>query len=575
MRGFWSRARGASHTPVTQARVFDLSQSVVLDDARQLAALDPPVRRVLSSVLDAQSLADRICPVELEGGAVALFALAGQVGSDQADELARRIVQHGYTPAQPERYVLPAPLLLALSRGQWRSLAAHADSPGSTPTALSGAFQELVEWGVRHGASDMHLNVCRHEAVSEVKYTLAGRYIAPERFQRLPTRMLLDMLAVVWMDIQGGNGAVFDPSIEQQGSLLRQVDGRRITLRWASLAADRGPSVCLRFLEQDASLPQSTLERLGYRPDQLRQIERVMRSEGGAIVLSGTVGSGKSTTLASLMARLPAHHKVITLEEPVEYRIERAVQNTIGRYLDQGAHDAYAAKLRAIKRSAMSDVLLGEIRDSETGRAFMDLAGSGVNVYTTVHAPSAAGIPERLASEFIGIPRDFLVTPGVLKLLIFQALLPTLCGQCALAATPERLASSGVADVSYWSYWLDCIESLWSGARQSLRLRNEQGCACCVRAQLPELAGYTGRTVAAECLEPALLPEFLASVRACRMSPPQPGSGAMGHAMQKALSGEIDPRDIEVRFMAFETLAMLAGTVPTRSSVPPLLKVVP
>lgn len=575
MRRFWTWRAGPSPTLAAPARAFDLSQSLVLDDARQLAALDPPVRRVLSGAFDALSLADRICPVEMEDGTVALFTLAGQVGSDQADELARRIVQRGYRPARPERYILPAPLLLALSRGQWRSLAVHAESPGHTPTALSGVFQDMVEWGVRQGASDIHLNVCRHEAESEVRYTLAGRYIAPERFQRLPTRMLLDMLAVVWMDIQGGNGAVFDPLIEQQGSLARLVDGRRITLRWASLAADRGPSVCLRFLEQDASLPQSALESLGYQTDQLRQIERVMRSEGGAIILAGTVGSGKSTTLASLMTRLPAHRKVITLEEPVEYRIERAVQNTIGRYLDRQAHDAYAAKLRAIKRSAMSDVLLGEIRDSETGRAFMDLAGSGVNVYTTVHAPSAAGIPERLASEFIGVPRDFLATPGILKMLIFQALLPVLCEHCALPIAPERLAASGAADISYWSYWLDCIESIWSGARRTLRLRNERGCAHCLRAQLPELAGYAGRTVAAECLEPALLPEFLASVRERCMPPLRPGSGAMAHAMQKALTGAIDPRDIEVRFVAFETLAMQAGVVPARSPASPRLRVAP
>src|SRR3546814_9154070 len=95
----------------------------------------------------------------------------------------------------------------------------------------------------------------------------------------------------------------------------------------------------------------------------------------------------------------------------------------------------------------MSDVLLGEIRDIDTGRAFMDLAGSGVNVYTTVHAPSAVGIPDRLASEFIGMPRDFLATANILKLLVFQALLPTLCTHCAVEATPARLAQSGTADL--------------------------------------------------------------------------------------------------------------------------------
>src|SRR3546814_15800503 len=121
--------------------------------------------------------------------------------------------------------------------------------------------------------------------------------------------------------------------------------------------------------------------------------------------------------------------------DPVEYLIPAAIQNTVVRNLDVAAHDNYAAKLRALKRSAMTDVLLGEIRDIETGKAFMDLAGSGVNVYTTVHAPSAALIPQRLASDFIGVSGDFLATAGMLKLLVFQVLLPVLCRQCPLPVT--------------------------------------------------------------------------------------------------------------------------------------------
>lgn len=545
----WRRRTSLSATGPGVA-VFDSARAVVLDGARGIEDMDPPVRRALSAEFGTRSLSDRICPAELADGTVALFALAEHVGSDQADELQRRIESAGRVLANPPRYVLSAALLLALARGDV-GLPATAFPRERTPTALAGVFQDMVQWGVRHGASDLHLNVCRDAAESEVYYTLAGRYIAPERFRHMPTALLLDVLAVAWMDIRGGNGAVFDPLAEQQGSLLRQVDGRNITLRWASLAADRGPSVCLRFLERDARPQPASLETLGYHPDQLERIERVMRSEGGAIVFAGTVGSGKSTTLAALIAGLPPHRKVITLEEPVEYRIERAVQNTIGRYLDRAAHDDYAAKLRALKRSAMTDVLLGEIRDAETGRAFMDLSGSGVNVYTTVHAPSAAGIVDRLASEFIGIPRDFLTTPGILKLLVFQALLPTLCSACAVPADPERLATGSMRPASYWERWLAGVESVWPCSRADLRLRNEAGCEQCRIPQLPELAGYVGRTVAAECLEPGMAPDGGASRVQAR--------GAMAHAMDKALRGQIDPRDIEVRFMAFETLALREG----------------
>src|SRR5690606_2449105 len=136
---------------------------------------------------------------------------------------------------------------------------------------------------------------------------------------RMPTATLIDMLSVAWMDIRGGNGAVFDPFIEQHGSLVKQVGDQRIMLRWSSLASDAGPSVCLRLLRRDAVLNLPGLEQLGYLSDQCALIERVMLSEGGAVVFAGTVGSGKSTSLASLIAGLPKHRKVITIEDPVEY----------------------------------------------------------------------------------------------------------------------------------------------------------------------------------------------------------------------------------------------------------------
>lgn len=547
----WARRRGLPETPSVE--VFNHARAVVINGAHELGDRGLSVRRPVALEFQARALSDRICPVELADGTIALFALAEHVGSDQANELVRRIQAAGRTMADPPRYVLSAALLFALARGTGGPLGDALDARDRTPSALSGIFQDMVEWGVRLGASDMHLNVCRDEPESEVRFTLAGRYIAPERFRRMPSALLLDVLAVAWMDIHGGNGAVFDPSIEQQGSLLRQVDGREILLRWASMAADRGPSVCLRFLEHKAQAQSASLAALGYHPDQVEQIARVLRSEGGAIVFAGTVGSGKSTTLAMLVAGLPAHRKVITLEEPVEYRIDRAVQNTIGRYLDREAHDSFAAKLRALKRSAMTDVLLGEIRDAETGRAFMDLAGSGVNVYTTVHAPSALGIVDRLASEFIGMPRDFLETQGILKLLVFQALLPTLCRECALPADARFLAALDGRPLSWWDRWFASIERIFSCSRDVLRLRNEAGCPACLNPQLPELAGYSGRTVAAECLEPGL-----PGAASISLAPAGVGK-AMAHAMHKAMRGEIDPRDVEVRFMAFETLALRTG----------------
>ncbi len=588
MLASWKRSSvlRVAEAPAPAAR-FNTSQAIVIANSDEFMALSPPFLRTLCTELEVEGLSGRLCPVLLGDHSVAILSLAEHVGSDQADELARRIRQYGYALAVPQRYVLAAPLLLAIARKQitaQTSLARQDLSGQASKTALADAFQDMVEWGVRHGASDLHVNVRLREDESEVRYTLAGRYVAPERFRRIPTTTLMDMLSVAWMDINGGNGAVFDPLVEQQGRLIRYVDGRKVMLRWASLAADQGPSVCLRILERDAVALCSSLDQLGYLPGQIQVIERAMISEGGAIVLAGTVGSGKSTTLASLMATIPEDRKVITIEDPVEYLIPRAIQNTVVRDLGGTDHDGFSAKLRTLKRSAMNDVLIGEIRDCETGRAFMDLAGSGVNVYTTTHAPSAALIGERLASDFIGVSRDFLATPGVLKLLVYQVLLPKLCPHCALPCT-ELLTRTGTTGVqgrsaTQWKLWLERVRRLYGCDGEQLKIRNPSGCRTCRNAQVPRLNGYAGRTVAAEYIEPALSAGFLDAVKHRAYTSPisqissfiphsvqaEPsdvaGWSAMQCAVYKAFQGQIDPRDIEPRFQSFETLERLQGLAP-------------
>jgi len=536
------------------------AQAGALPDTEALLALKPALRRSLSTEFGVESLAARICPVELEDDSTAIFALAEHVGSDQANELARRMEKAGYAAATPSRYVLNASLLLAVARDAFRSpqwVAQSAHGRG----ALAEAFHELVEWGVTNRASDLHLNVNLHEAESEVKYTLCGRYVAPECFRRMPTRTLMEMLSVAWMDISGGNGAVFDSGAEQQGSLSRMYAGREVMLRWASMASEKGPSVCLRLLEKNRAASIPPLEALGYLPDQIGMLEQALCSGGGAVVFAGTVGSGKSTTLASLIARLPADRKVITIEDPVEYTIPGAIQNSVARRLDADAHAAFATKLRTLKRSAMSDVLLGEVRDRETGLAFMDLAGSGVNVYTTVHAPSAAFIPERLASDFIGVSRDFLAMPGTLKLLVWQALLPRLCA-CALP--PDAAAGAGAGLGHHTERWLEELAAAFPGPLELLRMRNREGCPACRKQGLRELFGYDGRSVAAEMIEPRLHPHLLDWVRhRGRGTHPAPTHSAMASAMAGAYRGIFDPSDIERHIHSFATESRLRGMSPS------------
>ncbi|MBD9477273.1 Flp pilus assembly complex ATPase component TadA [Achromobacter sp. ACM01] len=537
-----------------------------LQTADDIARLQPAFARALGRDFDLAALAGRLCPVLLENGEVAVFAVKDYTEGDQIEEVERMVRARGYRLAQVSRYQLPAPLLLMIARGQLAEPACAGrgkERQEERASALAAMFLDIVRWGVAQGASDVHINVNRRRAACEIRYTIGGEYVSTERFAGLSNATLLEVLAVAWMDVRGGNGAVFDPALEQQGRIGLDIDGVPIVLRWASLAADAGPSVCLRILRLDATA-NADLLALGYLPTQVETLARAREREGGAIVLAGVVGSGKSTTIATLMRGIAPTRKAITLEDPVEYVIDNALQNTLGGALAESAWPAFDAKLKTIKRSAMNDLLIGEIRDADTGRAFMDLAGSGVSLYTTTHAAGAVLIPERLASDSIGVSRDFLATPGILKLLVYQTLLPRLCSHCSLPVDSLWSRSAGSGKRPEWQAWLKRLQHEFLLDPDALRVRNAAGCSACRRPQLPELNGIAGRSVAAEMLEPERVDGFLERVRTrdnvglkrqaeaagptAWRSEAARGALARDCALYKVSRGEVDPRVLLRRF---------------------------
>lgn len=531
-----------------------------IETPRDLSALKPGVAASMAQRLAMEDMASRLMAVEMRDGSVAIFAAPGYVRSDHADALERRLLECGYRLSHPARYAVASPLLLSLARGQ-HALSGPKPAGGRVPeepgTALGDVFQDVLDWAVAHHASDIHFNVSLRQAHSQVRFTIGGRYVQPERFRSLSSRMVLDILSVAWMDIRGGNGAVFDPGSEQQGSLTRMCGDRPFMLRWSSLAAEQGPSVCLRLQDRSEAGGKISLESLGYFPEQAARIGQAVGVQGGAVVVSGTVGAGKSTTLASMLGLVPAHRKVVTIEDPVERLLPDAIQNSVARDLHGDSHEAYTAKLRSLKRAALDDVCLGEIRDRETGLVFSDSVSSGVGVYTTVHAPSAAGIVDRLCSSFIGIPRDLLMSPGILKLLVHQALLPVVCDRCAIGL--QELCVLPGRQGAAWRQWRGRMERMLGQDCRRVRWRDPRGCETCRRRELPELNGYGGRTVAAEILTPG--DDASRDAEGCRVLLPArhralPGArpdkhSALGAAVRKMLDGQVDPRDVQERFSAF------------------------
>lgn len=556
----WADAPPEYHTSEALAEMPDAFKSVVRD-------------------LDLGQTINVVCPVLLASGTVMLLIVKDYLTSDVVDEVVKKVQRRKLDLARPWRAIASANVITGLVSGRVTAATLHHQERGtdeSERSALQRTFREIVTWGLREGASDITLTVNFTRRTSQVRFTIRGRYVLPSEFAGIPTQQLNEMLAVAYQDIKGSAETGFEPTSEQQGRLELTINGEAIMLRWAQLACDDGPSVTLRILRLDQQVTTS-LEDLGYLPSELAKFARAQNSEGGGIVLAGIMGSGKSTTIATQMSMIPHYRKVGTLEDPVEYRIPNALQNSISRPLTGEDQHSFDAKLKTIKRSAFQDLLIGEIRDYESGRAFMDLVVSGTSVYTTVHAYSAIGITDRLSGDLIKVSRELLSTPGVLKLLVYQALIPKLCPHCANPFTSlfvkggpngQGRWESG----AYWQAYAQRLERLYRVEPDALRVRNEQGCERCAHPTAPALNGFVGRTVVSEMLEPTLSDDMLQAIRqndgvryrelfraqrtADYLDPNMDGKTAMECAVYKASCGMLDPREIEPRFHSFETEEM-------------------
>jgi len=559
-----------THAPVSTPQIFNrvmLSKVGVQEDLPSQSVDHIKLLFGLLSI-DPQGLSDHMCPVQLVSGECLVLVSKENAQDDQTHATVQLLKSHGLALFEPPIVVVTPSFLGALNRHLRNPNQCQIEGVQHNSKArhiLFAILDDVIKWGLKHGASDVHLNVNPKKRQSSVRFTVAGLYIKPIDFQDMTAQVMLELLGVIWMSVQGGNGAVFDPYREQQGRLTRSIAGQTILLRWASIATDSGPSVCLRLLVNQALSDLPTLEKLGYFSDQTQALRRSRLSDGGAVIFAGLVGSGKSTTLAALLRELPVDRKLITLEDPVEYNIENALQCSVAGALDEDTHTTFDRKLKAIKRSAVQDLLIGEIRDQSGGRAFADLLLAGVNVYTTVHAASALQILNRLASNFIGVPRSVLAMPGMLKLLVYQALLPRLCAVCRLTtedwlAQPTHQCALGFAiDQDSAFKWLIKWCAQEKVAIQNIRFRNPSGCVQCLKQQGVYGAGYAGRTVVAEIIEPMRIKGFAQAIESESMTQliqliyrdadlMQINQQVRRRGLQKVTAGDLDPREIERRF---------------------------
>ncbi|MDC0833374.1 general secretion pathway protein GspE [Leptolyngbya valderiana BDU 20041] len=234
----------------------------------------------------------------------------------------------------------------------------------------------------------------------------------------------------------------------QDGRIRRIFQGRPVDFRVNSLPTRYGEKIVLRIL--DNSSTQLGLDKLITDPETLQKVRDVASRPFGLILVTGPTGSGKSTTLYSILAeRNDPGVNISTAEDPIEYALEGISQCQVIREKDL----TFANILRAFLRQDPDIILVGETRDKETAKTAIEAALTGHLVLTTLHTNDAAGAIARL--DEMGV-EPFMVSGALLGVLA-QRLMRRVCGECRIPYTPTReelarygMSSSGQVDATFY-----------------------------------------------------------------------------------------------------------------------------
>ncbi|MCP4631014.1 MAG: Flp pilus assembly complex ATPase component [bacterium] len=319
----------------------------------------------------------------------------------------------------------------------------------------------ILSQGVREGASDIHISP-EKESV-QVRFRVDGRLHevpAPPKSMFLPIISRLKILAS--MDIAVSR-------IPQDGRFTVKMKNKEINIRASTIPSIYGENMVLRLLDTSNSI--YSLERLGMDANDRKKIESMISRPHGMILSTGPTGSGKSTSLYSILKNINQPDiNIITVEDPVEYRIDKIRQVQLNRK----AGMTFASGLRSILRQDPDVIMVGEIRDSETANIAVQAALTGHRVLSTLHTNDSPGAITRFVD--MGI-EPFLVA-SVMIVSFAQRLVRTICQSCKTSYRPSEEA------LAFWG--LNNVENA--------NFQTGQGCFSCMHT------GYKGRTAVYEVL---------------------------------------------------------------------------
>lgn len=285
---------------------------------------------------------------------------------------------------------------------------------------------QLIDGAIAAHASDIHLRPFQDRV--EVKYRIDGALTLMDHLSIDHYPALVSRIKIL------GKMDIAEHHRPQDGSHQRLIDGREVDLRISTIIVVEGESVAIRILDPKRGL--RTLAEIGYRTEDEQQLQEVLQEKSGLILVTGPTGSGKSTTLYACMRALRERQlNIISLEDPVEYRIDQVRQIEI----NDAVGSTFPKNLRHILRHDPDVILVGEIRDEETAKIALQAAYTGHLVLTTLHTGDAPSAILRLLE--MGV-EPYLLKDRLLGILS-QRLQRTPCPDCDSETQPSCTACSG------------------------------------------------------------------------------------------------------------------------------------
>ncbi|HBP50939.1 MAG: Type II secretion system protein E (GspE) [Candidatus Shapirobacteria bacterium GW2011_GWE1_38_10] len=338
----------------------------------------------------------------------------------------------------------------------------------SAEAPIAKIVTTILDYAVRSRASDVHIEPMEENV--RIRYRIDGilqeKYILP--------RNVLD--AVVSRVKILANLKIDEKRIPQDGRFNFNLDGNEVDLRISTLPVSYGEKVVMRLLRKASKVP--SLPDLGLRGLALKNLIEAIERPHGIILVVGPTGSGKTTTLYSVLDRVATSKvNVVTIEDPVEYQMKGVNQVQV----NVQAGLTFASALRSFLRQDPNIMMVGEIRDTETAELAINAALTGHLVFSTLHTNDASGAPPRLMD--MGV-EPFLLTSS-LTCVVAQRVLRKICPNCRqdmeIPSDKETELKSTLGPI------YTMIEEKWKKDGKKMTMPKIVGCDKCNNT------GYLGR----------------------------------------------------------------------------------